>query len=201
MRQPIDSHLHASPTYAILETVDPIPLDFGHLHAHTGTVSYRIQVSSERTLGLVRRRRPASHGSPITWQMTYVDPRRIPRLGARSPKPRGQLAFAKARQRHREPCNVVRRLLLSCDVPCDVPCDGRSGSFNDVWSCHIGDDAQPTAAVRTDRQIDCVRSQSERDADCDDAQPTARPRAGLRRRGFSPEKPATRIGAEAPPTQ
>jgi len=43
-----------------------------------------------------------------------------------------------------------RRRLLSCDVFQD--------SFNDVWSCHIGDDAQPTAAVRTDRQIDCEYS-------------------------------------------
>ena len=43
-----------------------------------------------------------------------------------------------------------RRRLLSCDVFQD--------SFNDVWSCHISDDAQPTAAVRTDRQIDCEYS-------------------------------------------
>jgi len=52
-----------------------------------------------------------------------------------------------------------RRRLLSCDVFQDF--------LNDIWSCHIRDDAQPTAAVRADRQIDCVRSQSERNADCD----------------------------------
>jgi len=38
-----------------------------------------------------------------------------------------------------------RRRLLSCDVFQDF--------LNDIWSCHIGDHAQPTAAVRTDRQI------------------------------------------------
>ena len=38
-----------------------------------------------------------------------------------------------------------RRRLLSCDVFQDF--------LNDIWSCHIADHAQPTAAVRADRQI------------------------------------------------
>lgn len=43
-----------------------------------------------------------------------------------------------------------RRRLLSRNV--------FENPFNDVWSCDIGDDAQPTAAVRADRQIDCEYS-------------------------------------------
>ena len=39
-----------------------------------------------------------------------------------------------------------RRRLLSRNV--------FENPFNDVWSCDTGDDAQPTAAVRADRQID-----------------------------------------------
>jgi len=42
-----------------------------------------------------------------------------------------------------------RRRLLSGHVPCD----GGSDSLNDVRTGDIGDDAQPTAAVRADRQI------------------------------------------------
>jgi len=52
-----------------------------------------------------------------------------------------------------------RRRLLSRDVFQDF--------LNDVRTGDIGDDAQPTAAVRADRQIDRVRSHSERNADCD----------------------------------
>ena len=52
-----------------------------------------------------------------------------------------------------------RRRLLSGHVFQDFIDNVRTGD--------IGDDAQPTAAVRTDRQINCVRSHSERNADCD----------------------------------
>jgi len=43
-----------------------------------------------------------------------------------------------------------RRRLLSGHVPCD----GRSDSLNDVRTGDISDHAQPTAAVRAERQID-----------------------------------------------
>ncbi|MCX7064422.1 MAG: hypothetical protein NT024_07650 [Proteobacteria bacterium] len=43
-----------------------------------------------------------------------------------------------------------RRRLL----PGNMPCDGRSNFLDDVRTGDIGDDAQPTAAVRADRQID-----------------------------------------------
>ena len=43
-----------------------------------------------------------------------------------------------------------RRRLL----PGNMPCDGRSNFLDDVRTGDIGDHAQPTAAVRTDRQID-----------------------------------------------
>ena len=56
-----------------------------------------------------------------------------------------------------------RRRLLSGNMPCD----GRSNFLDDVRTGDIGDHAQPTAAVRADRQIDRVRSHSERNADCD----------------------------------
>ena len=42
-----------------------------------------------------------------------------------------------------------RRRLL----PSDMPCDGRSNFLDDVRTGDIGDHAQPTAAVRADRQI------------------------------------------------
>ena len=42
-----------------------------------------------------------------------------------------------------------RRRLLSGNMPCD----GRSNFLDDVRTGDIGDHAQPTAAVRTDRQI------------------------------------------------
>jgi len=55
-----------------------------------------------------------------------------------------------------------RRRLLSDHVPCD----GRSNFLDHVRTGDIGDHAQPTAAVRADRQIDRGSSQRELHADC-----------------------------------
>jgi hypothetical protein len=50
---------------------------------------------------------------------------------------------------------VVLGVHVDLAAVCDVPCDGRSDSLNDVRAGHLRDHAQPSSAVRTDRQIDC----------------------------------------------
>ena len=44
--QAIDADLYARPAHLVLQSVDPIPVDFGHPDAHISSVSYKLQVSS-----------------------------------------------------------------------------------------------------------------------------------------------------------
>ena len=43
MCEPINADLNASANDAILEGVDPISIDLGHLHTHVQSVSYELQ--------------------------------------------------------------------------------------------------------------------------------------------------------------
>jgi len=44
--QPIHSHLDAGAACAILQVIDPVAIDIGHLYAHAYSVVYGIQVAT-----------------------------------------------------------------------------------------------------------------------------------------------------------
>ena len=65
-----------------------------------------------------------------------------------------------------------------------APCDVHESALDHIGSRHIGDDPQPPAAVRADREINRARSHRERNADCDAISQT--PCAGAPSRSWVP---------------